>query len=139
MGNAKLKQTKNLFNSLSQDEFSVFYATDKIPRSLLNKAKKSFYSKDKLFLRSYNESENENDLYIRNYKVYLPIHNPFVEQIKYIDCSTLFTIKEPSDLLHANIARTKFLGKSAVDPEYCLSFDLFTSKIYSCLRKKETF
>ena len=79
MGNAKLKQTKNLFNSLSQDEFSVFYATDKIPGSLLNKAKKSFYSKDKLFLRSYNESENKNDLYIRNYKVHLPIHNPFLE------------------------------------------------------------
>lgn len=99
MGNAKLKQTKNLFNSLSQDEFSVFYATDKISGGLLNKAKKSFYSKDKLFVRSYNESENKNDLYIRNYKFHLPIHNPFVEQIKYIDCSTLFTIKGPSDLL----------------------------------------
>lgn len=90
-------------------------------------------------MRSYNESENKNDLYIRNYKVHLPIHNPFLEQIKYIDCSTLFTIKGPSDLLHDNITRTKFLAKSAVDPEYCLLFDLFTSKIYSCPMKKETF
>ena len=33
--------------------------------------------------------------------------------------------------MHADIADTRFLAKSAVDPKYCLLLvDLFTSKIY---------
>ena len=33
--------------------------------------------------------------------------------------------------MHADIAETKFLVKSAVDPKYCLLLvDLFTSKVY---------
>ena len=51
MDDVKLKQTKNLFNLLSNNEFSVFYATDKVTRSLLNKARKSFYSRDKVVIR----------------------------------------------------------------------------------------
>ena len=40
------------------------------------------------------------------------------------------------ELLYANIADTRFLAKSAVDPKYCLLLvDLFTSKIYVYLMK----
>ena len=34
------KQTKNLFKQLINDRKSIFYATDKIDKMLLNKAKK---------------------------------------------------------------------------------------------------
>ena len=61
----------------------------------------------------------------------------FIKQKKNIDCSTLFGIQSPFDLLHADIADIKFLAKSAVDPKYCLLFvDLFTSKIYTYPMKK---
>ena len=50
--------------------------------------------------------------------------------------STLFSISKPFKLLHADIADTQFLAKSAVDPKYCLLLvDLFTSKVYVCPMK----
>ena len=51
MDDVKFQQTKTLFNSLSNNEFSVFYATDKITTSLLNKARISLYSRDKVVMR----------------------------------------------------------------------------------------
>lgn len=42
----KLKQTKNLFKKLIKYEKSIFYAADRITRTLLNKARKSLYEKD---------------------------------------------------------------------------------------------
>ena len=43
----------------------------------------------------------------------------------------MLTIQKPFKLLHADIADTRFLAKSAVDPKYCLLLvDLFTSKVY---------
>ena len=48
-----------------------------------------------------------------------------------MDHSTLFSISKPFELLHADVADTRFLAKSVVDPKYCLLLvDLFTSKIY---------
>ena len=48
-----------------------------------------------------------------------------------MDHSTLYSIGKPFELLHADIADTRFLAKSAVDPKYCLLLvDLFTSKEY---------
>ena len=46
----KLKQTKNLFNKLIKDEKSIFHAAYRITRTLLNKARKSLYEKDKDFI-----------------------------------------------------------------------------------------
>ena len=66
----------------------------------------------------------------------IPNYTPFVEEKK-IDCSTLFSIQSPFNLLHADIANIKFLAKSAVDPIYCLVFvDFFTSKTYTYPMKK---
>ena len=57
----------------------------------------------------------------------------FIKQKKDIDrSSTLYSIKAPFELFHADIAIIKLLSKSAFDPHYCLlCVDLFSSKIYS--------
>ena len=56
---------------------------------------------------------------------------PFVNKKNNVDHSTLYSIGKPFKLLHADIADTRFLTKSAVDLKYCpLIVDLFTSKIY---------
>ena len=41
MAETKNNQVLNLFNALREDENSVFYVTDQITESLINKAKKS--------------------------------------------------------------------------------------------------
>ena len=46
----KLKQSKNLFKKLIKDEISVFYAADRINKTLLNKARKSFLKKIRSFI-----------------------------------------------------------------------------------------
>ena len=58
----KLKQTKNLLKKLIKDEKSIFYAADRITRTLLNKARKSLYKKDKVFYKYYLDLEDKNVL-----------------------------------------------------------------------------
>ena len=61
----------------------------------------------------------------------MPLVTPFVNKRSNIDHSTLYSISEPFELLHADIADLRQLAKSAVDPKYCLLVvDLFASKIY---------
>ena len=55
----KLKQTKNLFKKLIKDEKSVFYAFDRISRSLLGKAQKWLCEKDKVFYKYYLDLEDK--------------------------------------------------------------------------------
>ena len=50
----KQKQVKNLFKKLINDQNSVFYSSDKITRTLLNKGRKSSYQKDKVFYKIFN-------------------------------------------------------------------------------------
>ena len=52
--------------------------------------------------------------------------------------STLYSIKAPFELFHADIANIKFLSKSTVDPHYCLlCVNLFSSKINTYPMKKK--
>ena len=69
----------------------------------------------------------------------IPFRPLFIEQKKDIDrLSTLYSIKKPFELIHADIANIKSLFKSTVDPHYCLlCADLFSSKIYTYPMKKE--
>ena len=61
----------------------------------------------------------------------MPVVRPFISSKSIADHSTLYSIRKPFELLHADIADTRFLAKSAVDPKYCLLLvDLFTSKVY---------
>lgn len=48
----KLKQTKNLFNSIIKDENSTFYSTDKTNRNITDKARRSIYRKTEYLLSS---------------------------------------------------------------------------------------
>ena len=78
----------------------MFYAVDKINRSLLEKAKKSLYEKDKVFYKYYLDLEDKNVLHeSEDPKRSIPFYTPFVEQRKDIDrSSALCSIKAPSHL-----------------------------------------
>ena len=127
----KLKQSRNLFKKLIKDEKSVFYTGNWINKTLLNKARKSFYKKYKIFYEFYLELENKNILYKNDEgtKARISFYVPFVEQRKDIDrSSALYSIKAPFELVHADIADICFFSKSAVDLKYSLlAVDLFTS------------
>ena len=132
------KQTKNLFNKLITDENSVFYAADRIIKTLINKGRKSSYEKDKVFYKLFNVIENRNIIY-ENEKERLPVYTPFTEQKKDKDRSTLYTINGPLQFFHADIAYINFLAKSAVDPKFALvCVYLFTSKVYIYTMKKRS-
>ena len=53
----KNNKVENLFNDLREDEESVFYAADQISKNLINKARKSYYLKDKVFVNIINENK----------------------------------------------------------------------------------
>ena len=127
--NELIKRTENLFNSLQKNTNSIFYlAGNTITKTLINKASKSVFAKDQLFVNLYKQLEDKTKF--KNTDL-LPITTPFYESKSNVDHSTLFSISKPFDLLHGDIADTRFLAKSAVDPKYCLLMvDLFTSKVY---------
>ena len=121
------KRVENLFKNLQKDPKSVFYSTGNLSKSILNKANKSVYEKDKVFVNLYKPLEDKNF----DKKLNVPLVTPFFTQKNDVDHSTLYSISKPFDLVHGDIADTRFLAKSAVDPKYCLLLvDLFTSKIY---------
>ena len=134
------KQIKNLFKKLINDQNSVFYSSDKITRTLLNKGRKSSYEKDKVFYKIFNLIEDKDIIYDFNTdKPKLPFYTPFVEQKKDIDrSSSLYTINGPMQFFHADLTYLQFFAKSAVDPKYALvCVDLFSSKIsVYTMRKK---
>ena len=126
ISNTKNKQIQNLFRNLQKDSKSIFYSVRNLSNSLRNKAKKSTYDKDKVFVNLYELADK--NFYQNNN---LPFVTPFVNERSNIDHLTLYSIGKPFELLHADIADLKFLAKSAVDPKYrLLIVDLFTSKIY---------
>ena len=93
----------------------------------MNKASKSVYEKDKVFVNLYNQLEDK--IFYQNNNV--PLFTPFVNQKSNVYHLTLYSIGKPFELLHADITDTRFLAKSAVGPKYCLLLvDLFTLKIY---------
>ena len=132
------KQLKNLFKKLINNKNSVFYSSDRINKTLLNKGRRSSYEKDKVFYKIFNTIEDRNIIY-EDYEDRIPFYTPFVEQKKDIDrSSSLYTVNAPLQFFHAVVADLKFFAKSAVDPKYALvSVDLFSSKVYICpMRKK---
>ena len=123
----KHKRIQNLFKNLQKDSKSVFYSISNLSRTLLNKAKKSTYANDNVFLNLYNQLEDKN--FYQN--INLPLVPPFVNKRSNIDRSTLQSISKPFESINADITDLRFLAKSAVDPKYCLLVvDLFSSKIY---------
>ena len=55
----------------------------------------------------------------------------FIEKNDEIDRSALYSFHGPLHLLHSDVANLEFLGKSGIEPKYCLVIAyLFLSKIY---------
>ena len=129
------KKANNLLKHLTKDEKSVFYAIDVINQNIINKARKSVYLKDRVFVNIF---KNLKDKKFELYKA--PLTTPFVEEKSNVDRSTLYSFKGPFELFHADIADIRFLAKSAVDPHYCLVLiDLFSNKIYTYPMKKRLY
>ena len=85
------------------------------------------YKKDKVFVNLYKPLEDKNV----NKKLNVPLMTPFFTQKNDLDHSTLYSVSKPFDLVHGEIADTRFWAKSAVDPKCCLLLvNLFISKIY---------
>ena len=78
----KEKQMKNLFRKLINDEKSVFFSSDRINKTLLNKGRKSSYEKDKVFYSLFkNVEDNKNIIYDKN-ENRVPFYTPFIPQKK---------------------------------------------------------
>ena len=121
-------RVENLFKKIQKDPKSVFYSVGNLSNSVLKKASKIFYEKEKVFVNLYNQLEAKNLYQKRNI---LPVVTSFISSKSNVNHSTLYSICKPFELMHADIADTRFLEKSAVDPKYCLLLiDLFTSKLY---------
>ena len=130
------KQLKILFGKLTKDSNSLFYSVEKINRNLLNKAQKSVY---KEFFTNFIMKLKIMILFLmKKAKKYLSACRLLSK--KGLDrSSTLYSIKAPFELFHADIANIKFLSKSAADPHYCLlCVNLFSSKIYTYPMKKRS-
>ena len=127
------KKANNLLKSLKTDEKSIFYAVSSISKALINRAKKSNYAKDKVFVNIYKNLKDKN----LSPKESLPVTTPFVEQKQDVDRSTLYSFKAPFEALQVDIADIRFLARSAVDPHYCLVIvDMFSNMIYTYPMKK---
>ena len=122
------QKAKNLYRTLITDQKSIFYAMDAVTKGLVKKARTSLYPKDKVFVKIYNEIDNNSKKRnIINEKP--PLNTAFIEK-QDVDRPTLYSFSGPFEVLHADIADIRFLGKSAADLKYCLLFlDLFTSMI----------
>ena len=55
-----MKRTNNLFNMLQKNPKSIFYLVGHVSRTLFNKATKSTFEKDKVFVNLYDQLENKN-------------------------------------------------------------------------------
>ena len=118
------KRIQNLFRTLQKDPQSVLFGNQSITRQIQKKLTKSYYEKDKVFSKLYQNLEDKN-FDKQNYK--LPLTTPFHEKRSEIDRTTLYSIEKPFQRVHADIADLRFFAKSAVDPKYallCVDFSL---------------
>ena len=89
--------------------------------------------KDKEFVNSFNLLvDNKADFNKKDDgRNSIPLKVEYVQKSNDFDHSTLYSIRAPFDLLHADVGDLCFLGKSAADLKYCLLLvDLFTSEVY---------
>ena len=126
-----MDKVKRLFDKLQMDSKRVLFIQEEINDKLFKKLKKSKCKKDKEFVNSFNLLvENKAD-FKKCDEYSIPIKTEFISKSDDIDCSTLFSIQAPFDLMHADVGDLCFLGKSAANPKYCLLLvDLFTPKVY---------
>ena len=88
--NDEKKKAINLYNALVNDSESFFYATDKITKTLIKKARSSLYKKDIVFANIYNGLEGK---YFLPEKV--PLNIPFVEKNKTLFVRCYIALMDP--------------------------------------------
>ena len=91
------QRIENLFKNLQKDARSVFYSIRTLSKSIINKAYKSAYEKDVVFVNLYKKLEDKN---FYQKKETLPLVTPFLNQKSHVDQSTLYSISKPFDLVH---------------------------------------
>ena len=106
-----LKKARTLFNRLKSDPVSVLLSEELLDKQLLQKLKKSKYTKDTELLKLINLADNKN--FLDDNK--LPNRTDYVEK-REIDRSTLYSFGGPFQLLHADVGNLEFLGKNATFP-----------------------
>ena len=107
----KMDKVKRLFDKLQMDSKSVLFIQEEIIDKLFKKLKNSKYKKEKEFVNSFNLLvENKVD-FKKRVEYSIPIKTEFVSKSSDIDCSTLFSIQAPFDLMHADVGDLRFLGK----------------------------
>ena len=122
----EIKKARNLYKALTNDSRSVFYATNKITKTLVKKARNSLYKKDIVSVNVYNKS-GKKFLELETF----PFSTPFIKKRQNIIRSTLYSFSGSFQAPQADIAYISFLARPAVDPKFCTLFiDLFTSKMY---------
>ena len=72
-------RVENVFKKLQKVPKSVFYSVGNLSNSVLKKASKSFYEKDKVFVNLYNQLEERKFYQKRNI---LPVVTPFILAVK---------------------------------------------------------
>ena len=78
------------------DANSAFYSAEKINKTFLNKARKSFYEKDKVFYKLYARIEDQN--IFNDGKVKVPFYTSLFEQKRMLIVYLHFIVlKDPSD------------------------------------------
>ena len=105
-----MDEVKKLFNKFHVDSKSVVFIQEQLNDKLLKKLKNSKYEKDKEFVNRFNLledkkidfSDNKNDVYS------VPIKAEYVQKSDDIDCSTLYSIHAPFDLLHTDVGDLRF-------------------------------
>ena len=124
--NNLLTEAKATIEELKTGKNRVLFAEEKIKNNLLKKSKYSNDKQPKVNIFSQKSRRNN-----KKNKQAIPIRLVFIEK-RDIDRLTLYSIDGPFQLIQADIADLRFLGKSATHPKYCLlAVDVFSSKVYN--------
>ena len=75
------KRIKNLYDALTNDANTIFYATSQITKNLIRKTKNSIYEKDKVFFSMYDNLDKENKK-IESLLENPPLTTQFIEKKK---------------------------------------------------------
>ena len=84
-----LQEAKNIFENLKTDTKGILFSEEKLNMRLLEKLKKSSYSKDKLFLKLINLIENDINQINKTKEDQIPTRLDYVGK-REVDRSTLY-------------------------------------------------
>ena len=107
------------------------YLVDNLSKTVLNKASKSVFEKDKVFVNLYNQLEDKN---FRSKKDVLLVVTPFNDLKSNVDHLTLFSISKPFELLHADTADTRFLENLLLIQNIVFCWLIYLLQIYVFIR-----